>query len=226
MTYTLIGHAAAAGGVSVGATTTPIDSRAGDLGIILSTWDNSSVSPAISDSLGNTWTPRTNYNGTNPGIRLWYCQGLATGASHTASANTNAIDPGICFAVFSGSSASPYDTENGSSGALGANRQPGSITPAQNGELLLTGINVDSAGNSGLSINSGFTILDTVAFSPGYGLALAYLVQSVAAAINPTWTWGTYTGFSNSATNIAAFKGISGPSIPVLDYINGLANNY
>jgi hypothetical protein len=41
-----------------------------------------------------------------------------------------------------------------------------------------------------LTIDTGFTISDQVAHSPGnyYGSGLGYLVQGSAGAINPTWT--------------------------------------
>ena len=78
--------------------------------------------------------------------------------------------------------------------------QPGAVTPAATGELLITGLY--SGVNIGTpTIDSAYTVLD---FATGYpSQACAYLIDSASSAINPTWT------VSTTATLIgvhAAFK--------------------
>jgi hypothetical protein len=96
--------------------------------------------------------------------------------------------------AYSGSRASPVDQSAFSTvntPTLAA--QPGSITPTANNELLVTARNIyGSAGT--LTVDSGFTIQD---FTDGVnnvnvGLGVATLVQPTAAAINPTWTRGSF----------------------------------
>ena len=91
------------------------------------------------------------------------------------------------------------DVQNGNnSGAT----QPGSITPSLNGSLIIAGIADENSG--GDSVNDGFStpLQAPLVGGQNYGVASAYLVQTTAAAINPTWT---STGGLTSNV-IAAFK--------------------
>jgi hypothetical protein len=101
--------------------------------------------------------------------------------------------------------ASPFDKQNGSQNSVNTSRQPGSVTPSEGGELIITGIAGELNTHGAFSINSGFTISHQKDFenphnTPG---AMAYLIQGAAAAVNPTWSW---TGSKNGASTIATFK--------------------
>jgi hypothetical protein len=92
------------------------------------------------------------------------------------------------MAAFSGSAASPFDVENGFNGS-GTTLQPGSVTPSEANELLITALAFNGSG-SPLSINLGFTVIEDANFVSGqsYGVGLAYLIQGPAAPVNLTWT--------------------------------------
>lgn len=165
--------------------------------------------PTITDSKGNTWTPRTRYG---PGTALsssafFYAENPMVGSGHTFTATGPGVNdfPQICIIAFSGTATSSvYDTENGNNGSTGASSiQPGSVTPSQNNEVVVTGftsINTMTAG-----INGGFTISDQASNVPSqhFGGGIAYLIQTSAAAANPTWTLGETVDVSAS---IATFK--------------------
>jgi len=69
--------------------------------------------------------------------------------------------------------------------------QPGTLTPANNNGLLVTFVTSWNTGS--LSIDSGFTLVDQGSFVlyANYSVGSAYLVQSTAAAVNPTWTFSS-----------------------------------
>ncbi len=109
----------------------------------------------------------------------------------------------VVFAAFSGvDTSSPFDQQNGFQNCSGSTCPPGSITPSANNELVVSSLCWTDAGNS--SIDSGMTIIDQIPLVGGvnYGAVLAYIVQTSAGAINPTWTAPTTT----VATTIASFK--------------------
>lgn len=148
--------------------------------------------PTVSDSKGNSWTALT-LQANQGAVRLYYCVSPIVGSGHTFTATGTDIYATIDVLAFSGASASPYDQESGS-----AFDSPGSITPPQDGCLLVTA----SSNNGGTtSVDSGFTGF-THDFTPGshMGGGIAYLIQSAAAAVNPTWTG------SNAVCVMASFK--------------------
>ncbi len=98
----------------------------------------------------------------------------------------------------------PFDVENGAIQYVGTTLQPGSVTPSENNELIVTGLGFYPSGV--LSVNSSFTISDQVNYvsSAAMGLGAAYLVQGTAGAVNPTWTDSTTA--TSLAAVIATFK--------------------
>jgi hypothetical protein len=136
------------------------------------------------------------------------------------------------MACFSGAHATaPFDVQNGATTAGAATLATGSVTPSQDNSLIVAGLgfNVSSAGPT---INSSFTRSSWVNFGSGnnYGSAEAYLVQTTAGAVNPTWTKGNTEA---AAATIAVFKPAaatpSATSSPVFNLngsfnLNGLIN--
>jgi hypothetical protein len=111
---------------------------------------------------------------------------------------------GFVVAAFSGVIASsPFDVENGTGSSSASSLQPGSIMPSQNNKLVIAAV---ASGNNGspFSINGGFTKNED---EPGAGntfdVAMAYLIQTSAAAANPTWTASATVDI---AAAIASFK--------------------
>jgi hypothetical protein len=98
-----------------------------------------------------------------------------------------------------------FDAQNGFSATFTSALQPGSVTPAGTGELLVT--NIVTQGNDTESIDSSFKIQDS---QYGYSdfAAWAYLVDLNSSTVNPTWT--PSGGGTPGAAVIAAFKPASG----------------
>jgi len=155
---------------------------------------------APTDSNGNTYTALNTGNGFgSQGNIIYYAANPTTSSSHTFTETT--WYQGFCVQAFSGiATSSPFDAQN--SGAL----SPGSVTPNFNNELIVTGLANYCGGATG--INDSFTIPASngqigCVDNKYYGVAMAYLVQTTAAAVSPTWT----TNASNAYTsNIATFK--------------------
>lgn len=164
--------------------------------------------PTFSDSNGNTWVPRTTYRGTGSGqVKILYCAAPTVGSGHTfTQVSTSQYGSFVVVAMTETLAATPFDQENGggSSGPV-TTVQPGSVTPSENGELLICGLNMQTAGLTA-SIDSSFTIAAQLAAQSGvsYGSALAYLVQATAGAINPTWT--VTSSVNDLSSSIATFK--------------------
>lgn len=149
------------------------------------------VSPVVSDSKGNTWTGLTDHVDANTRVRISYAIPGSVGSGHTFTASKTSSFPSIAVLAISGTSASPFDQQNGANSASTTSIQPGIITPAQNNTIIVSGLNWNGTAN--LAINSGFTISDSIVGIGGqfYGSAFAYLIQSTAAAVNPIWSWTT-----------------------------------
>ena len=124
--------------------------------------------------------------------------------------------PSLAVKAFSGVQATPFDQENGATlTSAGTSHQPGSVTPSEANELVVTGIGFASeATESNVTIDSSFLpgtmVIDVdwsqVTDGDHFGSALAYKIQSSASAENPTWTW---TGSNRAVAAIATFKSIA-----------------
>ncbi len=163
----------------------------------------------MADSKGNTWTQLTGYNtGADAYVKVWYVANPIVGTGHTFTVGTGgSVDASAYIAGFSGVvTSAPFDQQNGATVASSATIQPGSITPTQADCLIICGLSSYDASALTATINSGFTITDQAGFSSGnyFGGGLAYLVQSTASAVNPTWAAGS--SFTNAAAAIASFK--------------------
>jgi hypothetical protein len=105
----------------------------------------------------------------------------------------------------SGSASSPFDQQNGATnGGSHSSLATGSITPSENGELIVI------AGAAGVyqpaSLTTPYGILAQVIISGGqhYAVFLAFTIQGSAAATNPTITYSASSG--SAAAAIASFK--------------------
>ena len=178
MAISLVAHVATAGA----AVSAPINTAGASLIVIGISGVNPVLTPV--DSLGNTYTSLTHWLGnSSSSMSLYYVLNPVTGAAHTFNGGANAA-PCTCAAAFRG--VRVFDQQ---SGAADPSTQPGALTPPGAGALF-----VAAAGGSGTtttaSIGSGFTLLDSIGTVGGtnYMQALAYLIQPLAAALNPAWT--------------------------------------
>jgi len=161
------------------------------------------TSVTFSDSASNTWTGLTNVADSQES-RFWYASNPSISASHTFTEARSGVlfNAAFCVAAFSGAQvASPFDQQNTNFNSGSTTIATGSITPSQSGELIVAGV-ASGAENTTPSIDSGFTLVDSVAGDGHDLVGLAYLAQGAAAAINPTWT--LESGDNQAA--IASFK--------------------
>lgn len=170
--------------------------------------------PNISDNQSNNWglpyIPGNN-GGSNTGtIALWFVSSPTTAASHTFTCGGSGFES-LCVAAFSGTPTTfTVDSPGASSGATGTSLQAGSVTPSVDNSLLIAALAFRVAAT--VSIDSGFTITDQNPFSSGVavGTALAYLIETSAAAQNPTWSW---TGSAIANAILVSFRPLA--STPV-----------
>lgn len=162
----------------------------------------SGATGTVTDSKSNLgWTPLTAYNTAGDArIHLYYCVPTSVGSGHTVS-YTGTL-PAIAFAAFSNVNAIPFDSEVGATGST-SNPVGGSITPSAAGALVISA--TANLGNNTGSVDSGFAIVGSYLGVSGnnYSLGMAYLIQTIAATVNPTWTVSVTNPWS--ATN-AGFK--------------------
>lgn len=182
-------------------TTSAINTTGADL-IIVAASNGNAAFPTITDSKSNTWGPRSAYIQGGIRVALSYTVPSSVGSGHTFTA------PGystLAVLAVSGGNATPFDTDTGGNGTPGASTyQLGAgITPSVNDCIVVTALTAyDDIEPS--SINGGFTITYQVGYGTLTGLVFAYLIQTSAAAANPTWT-GTGT-IDEAAATIASFK--------------------
>lgn len=137
--------------------------------------------------------------------QLFYCPTPTVGSGHTFTLTGTNIWGLIQIQAFSGAHASPFDAENGALGTADTSIQPGSVTPSENNCLVVSGVACELDSIVSYSIDAGFTITHQKDFENPYNTpgAMAYLVQTTAAAVNPTWSW---TNSRTRASTIAVFK--------------------
>lgn len=168
----------------------------------------------FTDSNSNTWTACTDYgNDFEAEVTILYCRNPTVGAGHTFTGG-HGFDPTAysSFVVVAFSEeleASPLDQQNGARAASGTTLAAGSVTPSQNGELVIAAMSEQPVGAT-LTIDSGYSIVlqETAQSGNSFGAALAWKLQTTAAATNPTWTCSSSAG--TLAASIATFKVVSG----------------
>lgn len=203
MAYSLITHALLPGGAT-GNTSSPIDTTGATL-LVIVVADADGTSATITDSKSNTWTGLTAPSSGAGRGRIYYSKNPTVGTGHTFTTSGTTIVGAIM--VFSGAdTTSPFDVENGAIYTTETSAQPGSVTPANNGSLIIAGFG-GANSNTGNSINAGFTITDAAALTPGveYGVIGAYLIQGTLGAVNPTFSYTNLYGGGSGAV-IAVFK--------------------
>ncbi len=196
-------------------TTSPaIDTTGATLIVIAAEEDTGSgrTWTAPSDNKSNTFLPltATTLAGSGNDVRLYYCANPTVGSGHTFTNNmtefsTQGFFSCISVAAFSGvATTTPLDQETAhQTGGGPFSVQPGSVTPSEDNELIVTGAAIDTSKT--YTINGGYTILDVGTATGNNTIWLAYLVQTSAAATNPTWTLSAQNS-GGVAAAIATFK--------------------
>lgn len=204
---TLVDHKGAVSADGLSFTTAALNTTGAKLLVVhAATYQN--IAATITDFLsgvptGNVWTGltiQTNNSGPAGALecssRLFYCANPTVGAVHTFTGTTASGFPSGQAVAFGGVTiTSPFDVQNGAQagafGSLATTIQPGSVTPSLNNELVLCGISIQPSNVTTCTINGGFTTLDFQEHGANnLGSCIAYLIQTSAAAANPTWTVG------------------------------------
>lgn len=201
----LIAHAAAGSTVnpytSVSTSGTPRDTTGANF--IVGVCAYSGGTPGtIADNFGNvlSLSPASESAPSDAACKMFWVFNPIVGPGHYFNVASSSF-PSIAWAAFSGVSA--FGAQNGAATSSVPSLQPGSVTPANGGELIVTGCcQIFSVP----SINGGFSITDYVACVPSvaWGTALAYKIKAGndVTAENPLWTFGSTW---QSAARIAAF---------------------
>lgn len=209
-----------------GGTTSAIDTTGADLLIVVVSSTHFGSNPTVSDSKGNTWTALTRYSdsGGDVSIKFFYAVAPSVGSGHTFTASGASMYASMgVIGLVGGKQTSPFDQQAGSA-ASGTSLTPGSVTPTESDEIVLSAINVNPASTA--SADGGFSVIGYVSLVGGVslGLAVAYLIQTSAAAANPTWSWtGSQTSIAANATFKAAAASAAGH--PARKRMGGMVGN-
>ena len=192
-----------------GGTTDAIDTTGADILFIAVSEFTGGTHTTPTDSKGNTWTELTTVVQANVQATLWYCRGGTVGSGHTVTYSGSDSYSTICFWGHSGSAATPADQQNGAATSAATSAQPGSVTPTEGSELVVALYGTSGTQGSNFSVNGGFTVIQSFNYSgvATMGLCAAYLIQTSAAAANPT---GSVTNSVDWAAKIATFKAAGG----------------
>lgn len=201
MTIAYLGSTAWATGTGAGTTSAAQDTTGATLiVIVLSFWNSYPGTPT--DNKGNTYTPLTQRGSAYANQRMFYCENPTVGTGHTFTQPSSSASSNVSNAVgwFSGTAtSSAFDVESG------GNTLAASITPSQNGSLIVSSATDYYLATAPVSVSGGFTkVQDFISSGPDEPACLAYLIQTTAANVTPTWS---FSGTSVSqAHTIAAFK--------------------
>lgn len=185
-----------------------VDSSTADLCVICAGGSGSGGTFTLSDNKGNTYTNLTKQSSaTTESAIQGYCASPTVGTGHTFRFdNSSCSSKSVGGFAFAGAHATPFDQETGAVGTTGTTLATGSVTPSVDGCVLTTNV---SFGSSAIpTVPSGYT--GTSHAYVGFArqaAGLGRLIQTTAAASNPTWT-----GDANKypAATLAVFKPAAG----------------
>ncbi len=196
MAFSIINHVAAQSSDGNTTISTDIDTSGADY-LVAVVADYAGIPASVfSDNKSNGWTQLCIKIDTGVVGRIRILSTDATtaivGSGHNFRATVTGGFPAIAIAALSGSPSPVSCFENSTTAEVtgSSTAQPGSLTPNVDNEILISGIMLNVPGTTVTSIDSGFQITDQLTNISGvaFGVALAYLIETVAAAQNPTWT--------------------------------------
>lgn len=197
--FSLIAHTAAGSADTTSVTTSGINTTGADLIVVAIAYYTNTGSEVctITDSVGgnsNSWTTLTAHaasDGTSGQIAYTVPTHVGSGHTFTCDSGGPLVYPAIAVTAWSGAAGSPPKDQSSSaeSSMDVTSIQPGSITPLQMNELLVTAVSHVETSSS-VTIDNGFTISDDQHAVGGmsFGIAMAYIVETSIVAENPTWT--------------------------------------
>ena len=202
----LLAHTSASVAGSAPISTPAIDTTGATLIVIGMVNVITDLAGLLSDSAGNTWTLKTAIIGTaSRFFQFAYCINPTTSGSHVFTlSGGNCFYPGLAVLAFSNTPAASFVAiSTGADFGAGTTGQPGSITPSNANNLLVTYCVGDldtSAVVNGVFHPAAEVMLKTTKL----GACLAYAIQAAATTQNPTWTVGGNSG--GVGTQMMEFK--------------------
>jgi hypothetical protein len=148
-----------------------------------------STHPSISDSKSNVWLPvltETDTDGTCLQCYASISPTVGTGHTFTPVGAFNSV----AVAAFSGTHLTfPVGYGRVANGGTATSCAPGSITPGRDNSLVLAALAYRDVES--VSADGSFTVAEQQIYVAvnAIGVALAYLIQTTAAAANPTFSW-------------------------------------
>lgn len=202
--FSLVAHTGATSSDTHTVTTSGINTTGANLILVAIGYyqdPGAGVPCVLSDSVGgnsNTYTALTAHSSADATSgKLFYTVPTHVGSGHTFTCTDGsgfATFPGITVTAWSGAAGDPPLDQQNRAESMGSvtTVQPGSITPGQTNELLITTITHIEASAS-VTVDSGFTVSDDIhlASGTGFGIAMAYIIETSIVAKNPTWTTTT-----------------------------------
>lgn len=192
--------------VSGGGTSPAIDTTGANLIVF---FNEGTGFVTVTDNKSNSYTELNDPSGT-PRADFRYSINPTVGTGHTWTISSTASMVIVAFKKTAGSPV--FDAQSigasGSSGGWpnGTTVNAGSVTPSTSADLMLTSIIFNTAATfTGATVNSGYSIIDSVHSSTPANLRYAIKIKTDAAAENPGWTNGTGAGADYAMVH-AAFK--------------------
>lgn len=202
MAIALVDHAVVAGLNATSVTTAAIDTTGASLLVAMVHGHGGTFS--ISDSKSNTWTLAQSISVSGARSNLYYVANPTVGSGHTFTGGSSVGTSSLYAAAFSGvSTSSPIDINDSNSDFGVTSLNLGSThTPSQNNEVILSCL-LATAGTL-IGVDSGLALIDSMngSGSNNYGGGWAYIVQTTAGGVDPTWSWTVAT---NASTTLASF---------------------
>lgn len=195
------------------ATTPAIDTTGATLIVVcLDTFKAGTANKTFVDSEGNTWTQlSTDTTVTNVELTWYYCLQPTTSATHTFSSTGVNTYPGIAVSCYGGPANPLYDSTVGVSTAktnLANTIQPGSLTPTNDNSIVVM---VEGHYLLGTQQLTGGTLRKEGPRVTTYmGVAIGEVIQTTAAAVNPTFENTTPNSGERIAAQAAFYAGPEG----------------
>ena len=185
-----------AGDAATGNVTAALNSSTADFAVVQTgSWNSSATAITEGGGYTNTWTALPELNANNHREKVFWARLTSKGPGHTFSHNGGSA----CIHVALLKGVNP--TGNPIASMVQAlTHTPGTVTPTQNGSLVLAAVICSNGIMS--AVSGGLTIVDAaIAAGGNVGGTMAYLAQATAAAVTPAWS-GTGTSFDRAATTI------------------------
>lgn len=165
------------------------------------------ATPTIVDGKGGVWINLQTYDTANTpkGCFAW-CPRPIVGSGHHWNLSGGSWQSLSVVALSAGANSGQIQNAiNGGNGSSLTSKQTGGITPTAP-SVILAAMSEGFNAISGLAIDSGFTILESLARVDGVNMGnrLAILNQgNPKAAVNPNWTW---TGAADIIVSAVSFN--------------------